>query len=216
MEKKIKRIYDFCNDISRKHQSGLLSVAEFNRFFAIAQTELVNYLISIHPVNEMADEYLQPVITTAPVTASSTGIITKPTGFLYYLSGSYNGKPIHKLTSNQIDTYEQIPQRRGDLAKNRVNIAGIDNGWEARPASAFTAKIRYVKNVPEAKLVFTKETVSGEDRLVYNDASSIDCVWNESCINLLGYMMLEKRGVSIREQLLQEYSQLGIAKESIK
>lgn len=216
MEKKIKRIYDFCNDISKKYQSGLLSVAEFNRFFSIAQTELVNYLISIHALNERADEYLQPVITIADVTASASGIITKPTQFLYYLSGSYNGKPIHKLTSNQIDTYEQIPQRRGDLAKNRVNISGIDNGWEARPAVAFTAKIRYVKNVPEAKLIFTNESTPTEDKLVYNDAETIDCVWNESCLNLLGYIMLEKRGVAIREQLLQEYSQLGIAREAIK
>ncbi len=216
MDKKIKRVYDFVNDISRKYQSGLLSTTEFNRFFAIAQTEFVNYLISIHAINEKADEYLQPVITIAPVTASSTGIISKPAEFLYYLSGSYNGKPIHKLTSNQIDTYEQLPQRRGDLAKNRINIAGLNNGWEARPATAFTAKIRYVKNVPEAKVVFTLESTPTEDKLVYDANATVDFVWNESCINILGYIMLEKRGVSVRELLLQEYSQLGIAKEMVK
>lgn len=216
MAKKQKIVWDRVNDYVKKYQSGFDAVEDYNGKFYQVQYELANYLISIHAINEKAQELLQPLIVSAPVTASSTGFINKPAEFMYYLSGSYEGKPIHKLSANQLDTYELLPQRRGDLDKKRVNITGIDGGWEARPATAFSAKIRYVKQPPVSTIAFTIQSTEDEDILAYDDDATVDFVWSDECINLIVYMMLEKYGVSMREKLLQEYSQLGLAKEAVK
>lgn len=216
MAKKIKILYDRTNDYLKKYQSGFDTVVDFNGKFYQVQYEFANYLISILGTNERAAEYLSHLILTDNATASAGGVIPKPTDFMHYLSASYLGKPVHNISPNQIDTYELIPQRRGSLAKKRVNITGISTGWEARPATAFDIKVRYVKQPPAASIVFTEQETSNEYVLVYNDASTVDFIWTEDCMNILLFMMLEKIGIAVREQLLNEYAQLGLAREAIK
>lgn len=215
MAKKIKTVWDRVADYSKKHQNGFDDVDAFNGKVNEAISELTSYLLSIHAVNERASELLQPYIKSDTLTGSSTAVFTKPADFNYYLSASYEGVPVHKLSINQLDDYEQIAQRKGNLTKKRVNIAGVNNGWEGRPQSAYDIRLNYVF-IPSAepKIVFTEESTEDEDLLEYDDAATIDFLFDVKCIPLITYMVLEKLGVEIREQLLLEYGQLGIAKEN--
>lgn len=216
MAKKQKLVYDRLIDYAKKYQSGLDIVTDYNSRFAEVQQELANYLISIVGFNEKAEQLLDPLIVSETTAAPTSGKITRPTDFLFLLSGSYEGKPIHKLSANQLATYEQIPQRRGDLTKARVNIASVDGEWEVMPATATGISLRYVKVPPLSTIAFTISSTNDEDIMTYDDATTVDFVWGEICIPLLIYMMLEKYGVSIREELLREYARLGISMEAIK
>jgi hypothetical protein len=217
MAKKIKTVWDRVNDYSKKYQSGLNKVSSFNGNINESVKELINYLVSIHAINEKASELLQPYIKSASVTGSSTAIFAKPIRFIYYLSASYLDKPVHKLSINQLQTTEQIPQRRGDLSKKRVNIISIDNGFEGRPISAYAIKINYVASqASNANIVFALSTTQDENILTYDDTATVDFDFDEKCVPLLTYMVLSKLGIEIREQMLMEYSQLGIGRESVK
>lgn len=215
MAKKIKTVWDRVNDYSKKQQSGLNDVDSFNRNVEESITELVSYLFSIYNVNERASELLQPYIKSEEITGNSTGVFSKPTDFNYYISSSYQGNPVHKVSLNQLDDYEQIPQRRGDLTKKRVNIAGVNDKWQARPKSEFQITLNFVFTPSEKpKIVFTETNSDDEDILVYNDTSTIDFLFDEKCVPIITYMVLEKFGISVREQILMEYARLGIAKEN--
>lgn len=214
MAKKHKLLYDRLTDYAKKYQSGLDIATDYNSRFAEVQEEFANYLVSILAVNDKAEQFLDPLIVTAtPATAS--GQITRPTDFRNYISASYSGYPVHKLSANQLETYEQIPQRKGDLTKNRVNICAQDGKWKVMPATA-TISLKYVKDVPVSTIAFTYSSTDDEDIMVYDDTTTVDFVWDEQCIPILVYMMLEKYGVSVREQLLQQYALLGLSREEVK
>lgn len=215
MAKKIYTVWNRVNDYSKRNQSGLNDVTSFNGKVVEAIDELISYLFSIHAINELASELLQPYIKSNTITGSSTAVFTKPTDFNYYLSASYLGKPVHKVSINQLDDYEQIPQRKGNLTKKQVNIAGVNNGWEGRPISAYDIKLNYIfKPTNKPNIVFTVSSTADEDFLVYDDVATVDFLFDEKCIPLITYTVLQKLGVEIREQLLMEYAQLGIAKEN--
>jgi hypothetical protein len=217
MAKKIKTVWDRVNDYSKKYQSGLNKVSSFNGNINESVKELINYLVSIQGINERASELLQPYIKSASVTGSSSAIFAKPIRFLYYLSASYLDKPVHKVSINQLQTTEQIPQRRGDLTKKRVNITSIDNGFMGRPISAYSIIFNYVAGqVTDPNIVFSITSTGDENVLVYDDTTTVDFDFDEKCVPLLTYMVLSKIGVEINDQMLTEYSQLGISKESVK
>jgi alanine-alpha-ketoisovalerate/valine-pyruvate aminotransferase len=65
-------------------------------------------------------------------------------------------------------------------------------------------------------IVFSISSNPDGNILVYDDVTTVDFDFDEKCIPLLTYMVLSKLGVEIREQMLLEYSQLGIAKESVR
>jgi hypothetical protein len=46
--------------------------------------------------------------------------------------------------------------------------------------------------------------------MTYDAGNTVDLAWPSSAANLILYKMLEKYGVSVREQLLQEYAKYGI------
>lgn len=214
MAKKQKLVYDRLSDYAKKHQSGLDIAEDYNSRFAEVQQELANYLISIIG-NERAEQLLDPLIVT-DTTETIDGVIAKPTSLLYLLSGSYNGKPIHKLSANQMETYEMIPQRRGDLTKNRVNIDSSNQKWRVKPETATGIKVKYVKAPPVSTIAFTYQSNEDEDIMEYNELATVDFVWGVDCIPLLVYMMLEKYGISVRERILQEYARLGIKEEEVR
>lgn len=215
MAKKHKLLYDRLTDYAKKYQSGLDIVTDYNSRFAEVQEEFANYLVSILAVNDRAEQYLDPLIVTI-TSAVTAGLITRPTDFRNYISASYNGYPVHKLSANQMETYEQIFQRKGDLTKNRVNICAQDGKWLVKPTATVSIITKYVKTVPLSTIAFTYTSGADEDIMTYSDSATVDFVWDAECIPILIYMMLEKYGISVREQLLQQYALLGLGKEEIK
>jgi hypothetical protein len=216
MAKKHKLVYDRLIDYAKKYQSGFDIEADYNSRFAEVQQELANYLITVVGYNSKAENLLDPLIKSATTGTPTSGKVARPDDFLHLLSGSYEGYPIHILSSNQLATYEQIPQRKGDISKKRVNIASVDGKWEVKPDTATGISIRYVKIPPLSTIAFQISETENEYVMSYDDAATVDFVWGDICVPLIIYMMLEKYGVSMREEILREYARLGISMEEVK
>jgi len=61
-----------------------------------------------------------------------------------------------------------------------------------------------------AILAFTYQEVDGEYVQVYDPVNSVDLYWDKSASNLLLYMLLEKYGVSSRDDILNEFGKFGV------
>jgi hypothetical protein len=61
-----------------------------------------------------------------------------------------------------------------------------------------------------AYIAFTYTIINGEYVQQYDPGNSIDLFWDKSAANLLLYLLLEKYGISSRDDLLQEYAEMGI------
>lgn len=215
-----KEFIERLQDHTRKYQSAFETGPALTGKINLAQNELAEHLYSIYEINQRAVDLLSPLVVDASIVANSTGIITLPEAYNHKLSFGYvkNGveHPANYLGASQVAITEKLPQRRGDLSKNRVNYTFVNKKIQLFPKSAIAMKLVYVKYPVKAKIAYTYSSAGGEDIRVYDQANSVDMEWGENCFNLLLYMTLDKMGISSRDEILREYAQLGIAKEEVK
>ena len=202
-------------EYSKKNQSGSDSVDAWNLRLKQVQIAFLNILAPLCETNQVAVNLLQPVIVESDtIISSAAGVLTKPSNCIYPLSYSLvtnDGQfEVRYLRYNQLQTYKKLTQRRPDSSKNRVYITMLNNNLRCSPEEALSFKMIYVKEAPEAVIAFTEDDSGDEDKLVYDSNNSVDLVWDSSCYNIILYMMLERKGVSMREPLLNEFAQLGL------
>jgi hypothetical protein len=78
------------------------------------------------------------------------------------------------------------------------------------PQQAINYQLFYLVYPTTALLVFSYQLVNGEYVQIYDPLNSVDLAWDMNASNLLLYMLLEKYGISSRDDLLQEYGKVGI------
>lgn len=215
-----KVFIDKLQNLTRKYQSSFETGSALTDYINLAQNELAEYLYSIYEINQRALDVLGPIIVTVPLVSDSTGKLTLPADYnhrldLLYIKGSKEHNT-HYIGTNQVGIIERIPQRRGDLNKNRVNYTFRNKAIQLFPKEALDMLLTYVKYPAQAKVAYTYSVTAGEDIRTYDVANSVNMEWDENVSNLLLYMTLDKMGIPNKDELTKEYAQLGIAKEEIR
>jgi hypothetical protein len=109
----------------------------------------------------------------------------------------------------------RIPQRAPNVA-NKIVYYRFNSPETVYfyPAQAIPFSVFYLVYPDEAKIAFTFSETDDEDIMTYDQADSVDLGWPASATNLILYKMLEKYGVQVREQLLQQYAEYGIVQSA--
>lgn len=218
-------IVDFVDrlaDLTKKNQSGFDAGKDITGKINQCQLELAEYLYSLYEINQKAVDLLNPLIKSdATITSDANGKIIQPTDYNHLLALRYrkSATEIHKMqyvATNAVSITSKIPQRKPDLAKNRVLYTFIGSGINVYPQQALPFEMVYVKYPKDAKISYTYTDVNGEPKRTVDPANTVNLEWGMNCFNLLLYMVMDKMGLSVRDNLLTEYAQLGIAKEQVK
>lgn len=216
----IKEFIARLNGLTRQYQSSFETGPAVTDKINQAQMELAEYLYSLYEINQRAVDLLSPLIVKEPLTSNSAGELTLPVDYNHRLDLVYvnEGKeyPSKYIGTNQVADLERLPQRKGDLAKNRVNHTFIGKQIQLYPKQALNTVLTYVRYPIGAKVAYTYQNINGEDVRTFDEANSVDLEWGENVMNLLLYMTLDKMGIATRNEILGQYAQLGIAKEEIK
>jgi len=211
---------DTLENLAKKNQSGFSTGKDISSYINMAQRELAEYLFSIYELNQKVVDYITPLILTAgSVSSNSSGIIPFPTGYNHVLRLTYKKTSTQTyktqyVGTNQVDIIQLIPQRRANLAKNRVLYTFDSAGINIMPAQELNFKIVYAKYPTDAGVTYTYTNVNGEPKRVASGQT--DMIWGMNVFNLLLYMTMDKMGLSVRDTLLNEYARMGIAKEEVK
>ena len=203
----------------QKYQSGADNVAYFNTALAEVQSELFNDFSAIYDESEKVKDLLNFWVRPQSGTSNpdgSTGIgtfpevVARPLG-IGYGSPSLIQFAIPATSESELMAIARMPQRQPNVAKKNVyyrfNTPSIVNFY---PVTTIPYSLFYLIYPSTAQIAFTFSTVSNEDIMTYDPTNSTDLAWPESASNLIIYKMLEKYGVQVREQLLQEYARYGI------
>jgi len=218
----IVEFIDRLADLTKKNQSGFDAGKGITGKINQCQLELAEYLHSIYEVNQKAVDLLAPlIIKVSPISSNATGLITKPENYNHLLALRFKKgvNEIHKtqyIGTNQVSIISKIPQRKADLTKNRVLYTFTGEGITVYPAQALSFEMVYVKYPKEAKIGYTYTNVNNEPKRVVDPAKTENLEWGMNCFNLLLYMVMDKMGLSVRDHILSEYAQLGIAREQVK
>src|SRR5690606_35038297 len=101
------------------------------------------------------------------------------------------------------------------VTERRVYFLSIGSDIQLYPKEAIPYEISFIGHPPEAKIAFTYQEVGGEDVMTYDGNDSEDLVWDKNAFNFIVYMMLDKYGVSSRENILNEFAQMGLQSVTI-
>ncbi len=212
---------DYVGELTEKEQSGFSTGKNWTGYINQSQNELAEYLNSIQEINQHAVDLITPLIVVAPLSSNSVGLIAYPNGYNHFKALRYlDGVKIRKtqyLGTNQVGIVEdegKIPQRKSDLTKGRINYTFLGTGIQVYPKQVLTFELVYIKYPTKAAISYNYTEVNGEPKRTVASQTNMD--WNMNCFNLLVYMVMDKMGLAKRDLILNEYAQLGIAKESVK
>lgn len=223
-------IYNFLwlryTDYARKYQLQVDTVDDFNGKIAELQLEALTILGPYYQQNEKIRSLLAPWVRRIYDVADQNGQLLEPqrvgveeetTETFYRLVAmgvtDNNGNLLYGISpamEAEIVEMQRIPQRQPNLAKSRVYYINYDGVIQLYPEQAIPYVIWYLIYPTEAILAFTYNTVNGEYVQVYDPLNTVDLYWDEDASNLLLYMLLEKYGISSRDDLLAEFGKLGV------
>jgi hypothetical protein len=205
---------------SVKYQSGQDVVDTFNGALDEVQKEIFSDLSPLYQTNEKVRLLLQPWVRSGDFVATN-GSFNIPDNNEYKFSrivaistgaaGAY-GFSVSPITEGELVMYNQIPQRKPDASKNRyyykVSDPAIVNIY---PADVSTPVIvHYLAYPKQAKIAFTYTEVEDEYVQNLNADNTVDLLWTPDAANIILYKMLEKYGITTRDQWVSEYAKYGV------
>lgn len=210
---------------AQKYQSGADNVDYFNTALAEVQLEIFTDFSPSYDKNEMVKSLLDFWVRPQKGTSNPDGtvglgtgneVVARPLG-IGYTDGTIVLFGVPQVQESELMAIARMPQRVPNVAKKQVyyrfNSPSVLNFY---PETTIPYSLFYIIYPLEAKIVFTFTSTADEDIMTYDPVNSIDLAWPESASNLIVYKMLEKYGVTVREQLLQEYSKYGVVTSSMQ
>lgn len=212
---------EYLGELTEKEQSGFSTGKNWTGYINQAQYELAEYLNSIQEINQHAVDLCLPLLVSIPVNSNASGIIPYPDGYNHFKALRLTvGSSVFKtqyLGTNQVALIEEegkIPHRKSNLSKNKVNYTFLNSGIQVYPKQSLSFELVYLKYPTKASIVYNYTEVNGEPKRTVSSSTNMD--WGMNCFNLLIYMVMDKLGLAKRDLILNEFAQLGIAKESVK
>lgn len=211
---------------AQKYQLQAPDVDNFNSALEEVQLEAMTILGPHYQANEKVRTLLTPWVRRIIDVSDQQGQLLQPqrvgveeetTETFYRLVGigvtDDSGKVLYGISPSmeaEIMEYSWMPQRKPDLTKSRVYYIPYDDVIQLYPETEIPYILFYLVYPSKALLAFTYSVVNGEYVQSYDPINTVDLLWDRDASNLLLYMLLEKYGISSRDDLLVEFAKYGV------
>lgn len=210
----VEKLIAYTEQLTKQGTAGFSTEDEKNNIIYSVQYEILSTLCDNYENNQKVSDALVNHVVRTDLTTSITGeLIIEDEVEDYYrlLSVLYQGTyPSIKIGTNEKAMYLTSPIRKPDLTKNKTLYYMSNGSINVLPEQGMDMELIYCRKPTEARIVY--ESISGDedDYLVVDEDETIDLEFPEGLFNLFAYSILEKLGISMKEQLALEYSNLGI------
>lgn len=207
-------LYNMTVQVLKKGTSGYFSIPEWNANLKRTQTEAIEFLAPFYEVNQQVTDALAIFIKLATGTSDGSGILTKPDDYVHLTSLDVADYPCYPISVNQRTTIKSSPIRKPSTETNQYYRMFQNGIIQLLPETALTVNYTYIRKPASASI--SAVNVSDDDSDYQTITAVADLEWPHQLFNLFLYLMLEKMGMEVKEQVLIEYGNLGIQKEAIK
>jgi len=216
----VERLWNRIGVLTKDGTSGYTTEDEFNSDLYAVRYQILSTLCDNYQNNNKTSNWLINHIKTASITTLANGVLYLPNNYYRDLAILYpQGGVDHEtydLNTNSIGLTMSSPIRKMDVAKNRIGYAYNDGGLVIYPNQiGITVKLIYCKQPDEAKIAFNTASTGEDDYITIDNTNTDDLDFPEGLFNLFVYSMLEYRGIQLKDELTQEYSQLGLNREIV-
>lgn len=218
----IIKVWTRVMELAKVGTAGYDDQDAFNDKIYQVQLELAELLSDVYEINKKAADALAPLIIEIPTTTDADGYFELEDDYLHLctiqlpvITGSNTVNwPMRKINTNEIAMIETSPVRKPLLVNNEAVYYRSDNIVKVIPRQGMDLNTIYCSKPPEATIVLTEASDADSDYLT--PSLGDDLVWPESMFNMIVYLTLEKLGIEMKEELLSQFSALGISREMIK
>lgn len=206
------RLWESVTRTAKSGTSGYQSADDFNYALASVQTSVMSILAPLYSVTRAAKDLLAPFLTDSTGSTNAQGVYTKPSDYFQIASAMVGSHPAYPVEVNELAMLQYLPSRRPDASANRYAFYEEDDNFVFLPAQTATVSIKYIRKPDEAEIILTASSTADSDYLTPTSTNNLE--WPERAFNLFYYMMLQRFGIESKEQILLEFSNLGIQTEA--
>jgi len=218
-------VYQYIQKLSRKNQSGGISVGDFEHFWNAEQRSFFSDLLGrfnrttnsklrLHTgliENETIMTKLLPF--TKPLTGQTitAGQGTKPPDFAWTLAIRINGTKVFQVNHDQIWRVNEDVIDPPSTADDSYYYTEYQNYYSFLPNTVTAFDLDYIASPVDIKWNYTYDA---NNRQVYNPTGSIDPVWSNSDCSEITQRALKQLGVSFSSQDFEKFGQETITEGS--
>ena len=211
------RLWERVSVLTKDGTSGYTNADDFNSDLISVTLMVQAMLCDEYQKTNKVSNWLINHIKAVNLTSSSTGQLTLPADYYRDLAiyFSYNGQYIETfdLNSNSLGITRTSPIRKMDETKGRVGYYYEDGTIVMEPNKALSVRLDYCKKAVEPKIAFTVVSSADDDYISIDTDNTVNTDFPEGLFNLFVYLLLEARGIEMKESLALEYSQLGLQRQ---
>lgn len=212
--------YNRLQDFVKQGTSGQISEGEYNRISSLVEMELFAQFLPFYSINQKVQDALSPfVIPVAYANTSATGTIPTPADYVQLDTASYKNAqniefPVQKMSSFTVAPTQRNTVRNRNTANGEIGVYVQNNTLNFIPKEVMNISYTYIRKPVFAVIELVPTVTPTEDYLSIGLATT-NYEWPESVGPLLFYMMLEKMGYQMREQIFAQYAMFGINREQV-
>lgn len=214
-------VYNRIRDLSKTGTSGYQSLDQYNRDAKQVSNELARVLSNNYEDNgAVADALVHLLKTSTTETVSGAGVVDLPEDYLHIDSMGtviYSEQvPFNKIMRKEADSIMSSRVRKFSVAKKHLGYYKDDGGIQLLPKQSYPLEFRYIRKPVDPVLSLVLADDGDYEILDPIGTNTIDFEFGDSVTDLIIYMMLEKLGVQMKEQILTEYANIGIQRANVK
>ena len=193
--------------------SGYQDEDEFNRDLSAVQTQLMSVLAPLYARSNAVKDLLDPFVVPLTGATNASGVLAKPADYFQIAAVSISGFPVKEVSVNERFMLQYVPSRRPSTADNRYFYFMQSEDINVLPAEVHTVSGSYIRHPDPASIALTE--VSTDDSDYVTPTAVDDLEWPQRAFNLILYLMMQRLGLEMKEQLMMEMGNLGIQMESV-
>ncbi len=207
-------LYSYTLNLIKKNQAGSLASTEWARHWNDAQSSYMDDLLGRFQnrsngksgINTGLIEnktILQKLasFTKSDVIVINSGGADKPLGFLYELALRINGEQVIHINHDQIATVNDNVIDPPSLANGTFYVVEYEDYYHFLPTTATEVELDYI--VTPRDVVWGYTIVSS--RQVYNQATSVQPLWDNNSCREITRRTLDTLGVSYKDADLENF-----------
>lgn len=212
----IVRLWKTVNQRARSGTMGFDSGEEFTSKVIDAQTDVFNILVPQWESNENVKSVLSHLVKPVDVSLTAQGTYVLPDEFARFVRAVVGTVPTIPIGINEVDIIKSSPIRSPALGRTSY-VYREGNELKFLPSVSAPATISYIRYPVDPKITLVPVSNEDDDFLEVSNAqgATVNLEWPDQLFNLFLYLVLEKLGIEMDDQLLVQYANLGISKETI-
>lgn len=210
----IVRLWESLGEKTKTSTAGYQTQASFNNNIAEVVMSLMNTLSPYYSVNQTVKDLLAPFVVSDVITTDTSGFLEKPDNYYRYLDSIIDGNPVYPIALNEVGIVKKSAVRTPSVAKGIYFSYQEDNLVKYLPEEELEVNFKYLRNPEIPEITLTPTSDEDGDYLVPTSVTDLD--WNDNAFEFILYMMLNKYGFEMKEDLILAYANAGIQLETSK